>query len=198
MSARTRPAWHGPGGLSKWEGRYWVVIGYKPLQNSRWGKVWWLHGPRRLGVILATQRHPYRTETREEYPRAEIATATDAFPTLGATGEIVQRIEGKQPRLRTFPLDMQATVVQRRVWQETAADITARQKTRLPFASRAIPRPAQGRGRGVGEGFAPRTLCPSWCLGHRVIREDGKLDGYRWGELSRTEHIWRRERATGD
>src|SRR5207302_10628358 len=54
-------------------------------------------------------------ELREEYPRAESAPATDSFRRW--VREIVQRIEGKQPRLE-LPLDLQATAFQRRVWQE--------------------------------------------------------------------------------
>jgi len=32
---------------------------------------------------------------------------------------------------------------------------------------------------------------------HRVVREDGKLAGYRWG-LSRKEQLLARERAAGN
>src|SRR5207247_2217487 len=54
-------------------------------------------------------------ELRQEYPRAEIAPATDTFERW--VKEIVQRVEGKPPRLE-LPLDLQATAFQRRVWQE--------------------------------------------------------------------------------
>src|SRR3981189_1958850 len=54
-------------------------------------------------------------ELREEYPRAEIPPAGDSYQKW--VREIVQRIEGKEPRLE-LPLDLQATAFQRRVWQE--------------------------------------------------------------------------------
>src|SRR2546429_6263407 len=66
-------------------------------------------------VYLGDAENTMIAELREEYPRAEIAPATDSFQRW--VQEIVQRIEGKQPRLE-LPLDLQATTFQRRVWWE--------------------------------------------------------------------------------
>src|SRR5258705_12289875 len=84
------------------------------------------------------------TELREEYPRAEIAHATNSFQRW--VREIVQRIEGKQPRLE-LPLDLQATAFQRRVWQElqriprgrTRTYSEGRRSLGKPKAIRAVP-----------------------------------------------------------
>src|SRR5260370_37950324 len=79
-------------------------------------------------------------ELRAEYPRAEITPATDSFRRW--VSEIVQRIEGKQPRLE-LPLDLQAPAFQRRVWRELQ---------RHPH--RRTPSSAQ----------LPRSLCPAKAL----------------------------------
>src|SRR5260370_1454191 len=92
-----------------------MQIGY-PLAKSPLGKV--LVGATERGisaVYLGDAENTLIAELREEYPRAEIAPAADSFQRW--VREIVQRIEGKQPRLE-LPLDLQATAFQRRVWQE--------------------------------------------------------------------------------
>src|SRR5258708_2681325 len=97
-------------------------------------------------VYLGDAENTMPAELREESPRAEIAPATDSFQRW--VREIVQRIEGKQPRLE-LPLDLQATAFQRRVWQEPQRIPRARTRTHSqsprcrvqPQAGRAVPQP---------------------------------------------------------
>src|SRR5258708_13821558 len=97
-------------------------------------------------VYLGDTESGMIAELREEYPSAEIAPATDSFQRW--VREIVQRIEGKQPRLE-LPLDLQATAFQRRVWQELQRIPRGRTRTSSqvarslgqPTALRAVPRP---------------------------------------------------------
>ncbi len=126
-------------------------------------------------------------ELREEYPRAEIAQATDS---LGHwVKEIVQRVEGKPPRIE-LPLDLQATAFQRRVWQE------------LQHIPRGSTRTYSQVARALGNPKAVRAVARACATNpvsivvpcHRVIREDGNLAGYRWG-LSRKEQLLAQERA---
>src|SRR5258705_13769029 len=141
-------------------------------------------------VYLGDAESTMITELRKEYPRAEIAPATDSFQRW--VREIVQRIEGKQPRLE-LPLDLQATAFQRRVWQELQ---------RIP---RGGTRTYSQVARSLGQPKAVRAVARACATNpvsilvpcHRVIREDGKLAGYRWG-LSRKEQLLAQERATGN
>src|SRR5260370_3582130 len=112
-------------------------------------------------------------ELREEYPRAEIVPATDSFQRW--VREIVQRIEGKQPRLE-LPLDLQATAFQRRVWQELQRIPRGRTRTYSQVA------------RSLGQPHAVRAVARACATNpvsivvpcHRVIREAGNVAGYRW------------------
>src|SRR5437588_4154325 len=151
-----------------------MKIGYT-IAKSPLGKV--LVGATERGVsavYLGDAENAMIAELREEYPRAQIAPATDSFQRW--VREIVLRMEGKPPRLE-LPLDLQATAFQRRVWQELQR--IPRGKTRTysqvaqslgkPKAVRAVARACATNPVSV--------LVPC----HRVIREDGTLAGYRWG-----------------
>jgi AraC family transcriptional regulator of adaptative response/methylated-DNA-[protein]-cysteine methyltransferase len=141
-------------------------------------------------VYLGDAENKMIAELHEEYPRAEIAPAADSFRRW--VREIVQRIEGKQPRLE-LPLDLQATAFQRRVWRELQRIPRGRTRTYSQVA------------RSVGQPKAVRAVARACATNpvsvvvpcHRVIREDGRLAGYRWG-LSRKEQLLAQERAAAD
>src|SRR5258708_2965009 len=142
------------------------------------------------GVYLGDGENAMIAELREEYPRAAIVPATDSFQRW--VREIVQRIEGKQPRVE-LPLDLQATAFQRRVWQELQRIPRGRTRTYSQVA-RSLGQPKAVR--AVARACATNAVCIVVPC-HRVIREDGKLAGYRWG-LSRKEQLLAQERATGN
>src|SRR4029077_19127215 len=106
--------------------------------------------------------------------------------------EIVQRTEGKAPRLE-LPLDLQATAFQRRVWQELQRIPRGRTRTYSQVA-RSLGRPRAVRAVARACATNPVSVVVP-C--HRVIRADGGLAGYRWG-LSRKEQLLTKERASGN
>ena len=128
-------------------------------------------------------------ELRDEYPQAEITPATDTFERW--VKEIVQRVEGKPPRME-LPLDLQATAFQRRVWQE------------LQQIPRGSTRTYSQVARAMGNSKAVRAVARACATNpvsivvpcHRVIREDGNLAGYRWG-LKRKQQLLAQEQAVG-
>jgi AraC family transcriptional regulator of adaptative response/methylated-DNA-[protein]-cysteine methyltransferase len=126
-------------------------------------------------------------ELRDEYPRAEITPAADSFERW--VKEIVQRVEGKPPRIE-LPLDLQATAFQRRVWQELQRIPSGTTRTYSQVA-RALGNPKAVRAVARACATNPVSIVVP-C--HRVIREDGSLAGYRWG-LSRKEQLLAQERA---
>src|SRR5258707_11100842 len=141
-------------------------------------------------VYLGDAENTMIAELREEYPRAEIAPATDSFQRW--VREIVQRIEGKQPRLE-LPLDLQATAFQRRVWQELQRIPRGRTRTYSQVA-RSLGQPKAVRAVARACATNPVSIVVP-C--HRVIRKDGTLAGYRWG-ISRKEQLLAQERAAGE
>ena len=165
-----------------------MKIGYT-IAKSPVGKV--LVGATERGVsavYLGDAENTMIAELREEYPRAEIAPATDSFQRW--VREIVQRIEGKQPRLE-LPLDLQATAFQRRVWKELQQIPRGRTRTYSQVA-RSLGKPKAVRAVARACATNPVSIVVP-C--HRVIREDGALAGYRWG-LSRKEKLLQQEQAT--
>jgi AraC family transcriptional regulator, regulatory protein of adaptative response / methylated-DNA-[protein]-cysteine methyltransferase len=141
-------------------------------------------------VYLGDRENTMIAELRKEYPRAEIAPGADSFRRW--VSEIVQRIEGKQPRME-LPLDLQATAFQRRVWQELQRIPRGRTRTYSQVA-RSLGRPKAVRAVARACATNPVSVVVP-C--HRVVREDGALAGYRWG-LSRKEQLLAQERAAGN
>jgi AraC family transcriptional regulator, regulatory protein of adaptative response / methylated-DNA-[protein]-cysteine methyltransferase len=141
-------------------------------------------------VYLGDAENALVAELRQEYPRAEIAPATDSFQRW--VREIVQRMEGKEPRME-LPLDLQATAFQRRVWQELQRIPRGRTRTYSQVA-RSLGQPKAVRAVARACATNPVSIVVP-C--HRVIREDGTLAGYRWG-LSRKERLLAQERGAGN
>lgn len=138
-------------------------------------------------VYLGDDETKLIAELCEEYPRAEIAAATNGFERW--VKEVLERIEGRPPHI-DLPLDLQATAFQRRVWKELQCIPRGRTRTYSQVA------------RSLGEPRAVRAVARACACNpvsvvvpcHRVIREDGALAGYRWG-LSRKEQLLARERV---
>src|SRR6266481_3128828 len=143
-----------------------MKIGYT-VAKSPLGKV--LEGATERGVsavYLGDVENTMIEELRAEYPRAEITPATDSFRRW--VSEIVQRIEGKQPRME-LPLDLQATAFQRRVWQELQRIPRGRTRTYSQVAQ-SLGQPKAVRAVARACATNPVSVVVP-C--HRVIREDG-------------------------
>src|SRR6267154_1589179 len=167
-----------------------MKIGYS-IAKSSLGKILVAATERCISAVyLGDEKNAMSAELREEYPRAAIVTATDSFQRW--VREIVQRIEGKQPRVE-LPLDLQATAFQRRVWQELQRIPRGRTRTYSQVA-RSLGQPKAVRAVARACATNPVSIVVP-C--HRVIREDGKMAGYRWG-LSRKEQLLAQEQAAGN
>src|SRR5258708_19851785 len=89
-----------------------MKIGYS-ITKSPLGKVLVAATERGVSAVyLGDAEKAMVAELREEYPRAEIVPATDSFQRW--VREIVQRIEGKQPRVE-LPPHLQAPAFHRRL-----------------------------------------------------------------------------------
>ncbi len=164
-----------------------MKIGYT-VAKSPLGKVLVAATERGVSAVyLGDVENRLIAELREEYPRAEIAPAPHTYQKW--VREIVQRTEGKEPRLE-LPLDLQATAFQRRVWQELQRIPRGRTRTYSQVA-RSLGQPKAVRAVARACATNPVSIVVP-C--HRVIREDGALAGYRWG-LSRKEQLLTKERA---
>jgi AraC family transcriptional regulator, regulatory protein of adaptative response / methylated-DNA-[protein]-cysteine methyltransferase len=175
------PATYRKGGMG-------MTIGYS-IARSRLGKVLVAATERGVSAVyLGDSETKLVEELKDEYPRAELVAADHSFERW--VKEIVQRVEGKPPRIE-LPLDLQATAFQRRVWQElqripAGTTLTYSQVARAggnPKAVRAVARACATNPVSI--------IVPC----HRVVRQDGNLAGYRWG-LSRKEQLLAQERKS--
>jgi AraC family transcriptional regulator of adaptative response/methylated-DNA-[protein]-cysteine methyltransferase len=167
-----------------------MKIGYT-VTKSPLGKVLVAATDRGVSAVyLGDAESGLVTELRKEYPRAEIAPAANADRKW--VKEIVQRIDGKQPRME-LPLDLQATAFQRRVWQELQRIPRGKTRTYSQVA-RALGKPKAIRAVARACATNPVSIVVP-C--HRVIREDGALAGYRWG-LTRKQQLLDKERPAGE
>lgn len=100
---------------------------------------------------------------------------------------ILAYLEGSQ-ELPTLPLDLQATLFQREVWQALRRIPCGQTRTYGQVAA-AIGRPNAARAVARACAANPVALLIP-C--HRVVRGDGALGGYRWG-IERKAALLRRE-----
>src|SRR5712692_1451415 len=124
---------------------------------------------------------------QKEYPMADIRRDIDGTPLHNWVEVLVRHLNGQQPHL-DLPLDVQATAFQWRVWQalqaipygETRSYSQVAQIIGQPTAARAVANAC------VTNPVAIAVPC------HRVVRENGKTGGYRWGE-TRKQQLLKKE-----
>jgi AraC family transcriptional regulator, regulatory protein of adaptative response / methylated-DNA-[protein]-cysteine methyltransferase len=163
-----------------------MKIGYS-IAKSKLGEVLVAATERGVSAVYLGDSEPKLVqELRDEYPRAEITAAAHSFEKW--VSEIVQRVEGKPPRVE-LPLDVQATAFQRRVWQELQRIPSGTTKTYSQVAQ-AVGNPKAVRAVARACATNPVSIVVP-C--HRVVRQDGNLAGYRWG-ISRKERLLEQER----
>jgi AraC family transcriptional regulator, regulatory protein of adaptative response / methylated-DNA-[protein]-cysteine methyltransferase len=163
-----------------------MKIGYS-IAKSKLGEVLVAATERGVSAVYLGDSEPKLVqELRDEYPRAKIGAANHSFEKW--VSEIVQRVEGKPPRVE-LPLDVQATAFQRRVWQELQRIPSGTTKTYSQVAQ-AVGNPKAVRAVARACATNPVSIVVP-C--HRVVRQDGNLAGYRWG-ISRKERLLEQER----
>ncbi len=124
---------------------------------------------------------------QKEYPRAEIRRDRNGLE--GWMQKILAHLRGQEPHL-DLPTDVQATAFQRHVWEELRRIPYGATRTYSEVA-RAIGRPTAIRAVARACATNPVSVVVP-C--HRVVREDGKLAGYRWG-LDRKRTLLEHESA---
>jgi AraC family transcriptional regulator of adaptative response/methylated-DNA-[protein]-cysteine methyltransferase len=137
-------------------------------------------------VALGDSRAPLEAALRREYPAA--ALEPDDRELARWAEAVVRRIEGEsEPEV---PLDPRGTAFQRRVWEALRRIPRGSTRTYGEIA-RAIGRP--GAARAVASACAGNPIAVVVPC-HRVVREDGRPGGYRWG-LERKRRLLAREAA---
>lgn len=141
-------------------------------------------------VALGDSDSELITSLFAEYPNAAIDSRDTVIgPSLNVwLSKVLAHLEGKSPRIE-LPLDIQATAFQWRVWEELQC---------IPLGG---TRSYQEIAKAIGKPNAVRAVASACAANHvalvipchRVIREDKKPGGYRWG-LTRKETLLQAER----
>ncbi len=140
-------------------------------------------------VYLGDKEAPLERALHQEYPHAEIRRDTR---TLGNwVRSILSHLRGKERSL-DLPLDVVATAFQRHVWEELRKIPYGKTRSYSQIAS-AIGRPTATRAVARACATNPVSIVVP-C--HRVVREDGKLAGYRWGVEKKRMLLGREKAAT--
>lgn len=132
-------------------------------------------------IRLGDSEEILERELRSEYPKAEMIRADRQLRAL--VKKLLAMLGGKSaasPQVKSgapLPLDIQATAFQRRVWEALQAIPRGATKSYREIAAEiGDPRAA----RAVARACAANPVAIAIPC-HRVVREDGKLSGYRWG-----------------
>lgn len=158
----------------------------------------WALVPTTLGTMLvaATAKGVCRLsfdESRDDlaarFPHAVLVEGGDAF--AGLLEQVVAAVE--QPgQSRAIPLDVQGTAFQEAVWRELQRIPPGETRSYAQIAA-AIGRPGAVRAAGSANGANNvAVLIPC----HRVVRSDGSIGGYAYGEAIKRE-LLRREGRSG-
>ena len=142
-------------------------------------------------LVAATEKGVCRLSFNEgpedlaaRFPHAELAEGGEGFAAL--LGQVVAAVE--QPGdSRHIPLDVQGTAFQEAVWQELRRIPPGETRSYARIAA-AIGKP--GAVRAAGSANAANhvaVLIPC----HRVVRSDGSLGGYAYGEEIKRELLQR-------
>lgn len=124
---------------------------------------------------------------KNEFPFAEIER--DDVPLMSWVEQLNRHLTGEERGLK-LPLDIRATVFQRKVWDILAKIPYGETRTYTEVAKEA-GRPKAVR--AVANACATNPVAVAVPC-HRVLRSDGSLGGYRWG-LSRKVQLLEAERA---
>lgn len=169
------------------------------MTPSAWAKggegvtIHWAVMPTTLGAMLvaATDRGICRLafgvgveDLRALFPKAELVEGGEAFKSLFA--RVLSAVE-TPGQASDIPLDVRGTAFQEAVWAALRQIPSGETRSYAQLAA-AIGRPAACRAAGSANG-ANRVAVLIPC--HRVIRGDGALGGYAWGEGVKRELLAR-------
>ncbi len=139
-------------------------------------------------VSLGDDEETLEAELKTSFSRARLERDDEGLQ--GEVKAVLEHLSGHRPHL-SLPRDVQATAFQAQVWQ-ALQEIPYGETRSYRQIAEAVGNPAATRAVARACASNPTALLVP-C--HRVVREDGDLGGYRWGE-GRKRQLLERERQT--
>lgn len=140
-------------------------------------------------ILIGDERDALRLDLRRRFLGAKLIEVDGEIEEV--VSQVVQQIENPSAEV-SVPLDLRGTAFQEDVWEALRGIPAGSTATYTEIAER-IGRPKAVRAVASACGAnALAVLVPC----HRVVRRDGSLSGYRWGE-ERKERLLERERERG-
>ncbi|MCA1575284.1 MAG: methylated-DNA--[protein]-cysteine S-methyltransferase, partial [Acidobacteria bacterium] len=125
-------------------------------------------------ILLGDDPDKLARDLQDQFPRANLIGGDTEFEQLVA--KVVDFVEA--PRLGLdLPLEVRGTAFQQRVWQ-ALGEIPAGETVSYADIANRIGAPKSVR--AVAQACAANALAVAIPC-HRVVRNDGRLSGYRWG-----------------
>ncbi len=142
-------------------------------------------------VSFGAERSALEQQLRQDFPAATLAPPDPAFTAWVET--IVNHLKQPSGIIEHLPLDIRGTAFQQRVWQalrqipagHTMSYADVADRIGQPSAARAVARACASNPVAV--------IIPC----HRVLKKDGGLSGYRWGQ-ERKQSLLKQEGAGRD
>jgi len=126
-------------------------------------------------ICMADSAATVRKALSEQYPSATLRRDDEVHRDW--VTQILEYLAGREHKLN-LPLDLQPTTFQSRVWREIKS-VSYGTTTTYGKIARALGNPKAARAVARACATNPVALIVP-C--HRVVGEDGKLHGYRWGK----------------
>lgn len=142
-------------------------------------------------ILLGDDRKTLVEELRSRFPAAVAAGADCGDRELDSVIARVVGLVEAPARDQNLALDLRGTAFQRRVWQALRSIPPG---TTVSYADVAARIGAPRALRAVAQACAANTLAVAIPC-HRVVRRDGSLSGYRWGD-ERKRTLLAREAGT--
>ncbi len=128
-------------------------------------------------ILFGRDQQELEADLRQRFNKAQLTPARGNTGWLAEAVAFVASQTTEHPLAATFPLDVRATAFQQRVWK--ALQQIPRGETRsYSELARELGKPTAARAVAAACGANPIAVAVP-C--HRVIGQDGSLNGYRWG-----------------
>lgn len=139
-------------------------------------------------IELGDSKSDVRRHLEARFPKAAIKNAESGF--TDTVRKVVEFLDAPEKNPFDLPLDIQGTAFQHRVWR-ALTELGSGETVSYSELAERVGRP--GAARAVGSAVSRNAIAVAIPC-HRVVRNDGGLGGYHWGE-ERKRELLERERA---